>query len=207
MSEAGPDAYRAARRRSMASNADNRAVRTRAALSRAVEETVQSDPDAVLTAAGLCTVAGVTRSAFYSHFADVDDLLVWMVAQAFEPIAESDVARRGRGSVSGWESTNLVIRDVIAEIRSRPAFFRRVLTDGRGSTVWRIVESVAARTARTLASVAGTPQDVDLVVTSRFLAGGVVAVIASAVAYDSAMSDDELVAQIVALFPAWLIDG
>jgi hypothetical protein len=127
-----------------------------------------------------------------------------MVAQAFEPIGQSDVVRRARGGVSARESTSLVIRAVIAEIRSRPEFFRRVLTDGRGSTVWRIVEGVAARTERTLATITNIPPDVDRDVTSRFLAGGVVAVIAAAVALDSSTTDEELAAQMVALLPAWL---
>ncbi|GAA4289011.1 TetR/AcrR family transcriptional regulator [Georgenia daeguensis] len=65
---------------------DPRTRRTRAALARAMAETVLTAPLAEVSVAGLCRTAGVHRTTFYKHFRSVTELADAVLGELFEEI-------------------------------------------------------------------------------------------------------------------------
>lgn len=61
-------------------------------LARALRDALQTVPLSKVTVSGLTRTAGVTRQAFYYHFADIKDLTVWVFKRevAEQIIAHSD---------------------------------------------------------------------------------------------------------------------
>jgi AcrR family transcriptional regulator len=65
---------------------DPRTRRTRAALARAMAETVRVAPLAEVSVAGLCRTAGVHRTTFYKHFRTVTELADAVLGELFDRI-------------------------------------------------------------------------------------------------------------------------
>jgi AcrR family transcriptional regulator len=65
---------------------DPRTRRTRAALARAMAETVLVAPLAEVSVAGLCRTAGVHRTTFYKHFRTITELADAVLGELFDRI-------------------------------------------------------------------------------------------------------------------------
>jgi AcrR family transcriptional regulator len=197
------EAVRAARRQDMAGSSDARAMRTRKILVAAVGEALEKDPDRP-TVAAICSIGGVTRSTFYSHFSSVDDLVVKAVSDAIESISAADASRRMEGGTVPLESTRIVLREIAEQLRAQPALFGWALSRAGAETSRRISDNVAAQTRRTIHAIATVPDDVDVDLTAQFLAGGVLNVIRASLLSPGRSFDDRGVEHLLLLIPDWI---
>jgi AcrR family transcriptional regulator len=200
---------RARRREAMLDGADARAIRTRQRLSAALTQSMTEGSPTPPPVSRVCELAGVTRSAFYSHFSGLDELAVFAVSEVFEQLGEDDLRRRAGAPLTPREAATIVIRDLVARFDTAPTLFTWAVAGAGARTAWMVIDLVASRTRRTVAALGVAPASVDLAVVADFLAGGVVNAVRAHVAQGhgempAAERGEHLVSEIVALLPAWL---
>ncbi len=84
---------------------------TRAALGRALQDQLRTTPLRKITVRQLTEAAGVTRQAFYYHFADINDLTVWVFTE--------EIARRIL-SHAGYEDWSDGFLSLLLWLQARP---------------------------------------------------------------------------------------
>ena len=166
--------------------ADPRPGRTRAAIKRAVTRLAASGCVDISVHA-IAREAGISRTAFYSQFSDLDALAMGMLADAFE-------------GETGAES----LVDFIARHRQ---FFRasldwRLRNQVQESVVAMLAERLRARMAEDASSAA--PSGVDPDDAALFLAGGAIAVLTQWVRDDEPEPAHAVAERLDALQAVWL---
>lgn len=185
---------------------DPRPARTRAAIVRAVEG-LAADASTEITVNAIARAAGVSRSAFYAQFADLDDLAVAMLVDAFRDIGLDDLRARDDHDADLRTLAVAANRRMLAHIGSRSAFYRASL-DWRLSG--RVHESVVAAYAQqVLATIrllgVRVPGTVHAEDTARFIAGGAIAMLTAWLRDDAPAEQDAMAERLVAVMPEWLV--
>lgn len=151
----------------------------------------------------LVEAAGVSRSAFYTHFTDLDDFASAFLAQNLSEIRTtittgSEPSSREAIARGGYE---LLVGHLVAHFE----MYRSALAiDAMRAAYERFVASYAIEVFES--AVAGTRNDasVNPRVTAIHTAGGVASVLVAWLLGTIDLSDDEIVDQLVALTPRWL---
>lgn len=82
-----------------ASEDDPRVTRTRKSLRGALEQECRENPSGRITVSSLCDRAGISRKAFYTHYADLDELVAdcfehhWLFRDSYADLDDADVER------------------------------------------------------------------------------------------------------------------
>jgi AcrR family transcriptional regulator len=184
---------------------DPRPARTRAAIVGAVEDLV-ADSDAEISVNAIARAAGVSRSAFYSQFADLDDLAVSLLIDAFRDIGLDDVqARRDPGADAGVLARESS-RRLVAHIGRRRAFYRASLDWKLSGRVHEsVVSAYAEQVLATMAVLGeGVPPHVVHEDAARFVAGGAIALLTAWLRADAPDGQDAMADRLVAVMPDWL---
>lgn len=151
----------------------------------------------------LVEAAGVSRSAFYAHFADLNDF-----ASAFLAHNLSDI-RRQVAAPSGRQSRDSIARNgyerLVAHLVAHFEIYRTALAvDAIRTAYERFVASYAIEVFESAASGATLNARVNARVAAVHTAGGVASVLVAWLLGAIDLSDDEIVDQLVALTPTWL---
>lgn len=173
---------------------------------RAVECLV-AEPAAEISVNAISRTAGVSRSAFYAQFADLDELAVSMLVDTFRDIGLDDLRARADADVDPRTLATASTRRLVAHIGARSAFYRASL-DWRLSG--RVHESVVAAYAQ---QVLATMQTLDhpgvpranADDTALFIAGGAIAVLTAWLRDDAPAGQDAMAERLVAVMPEWLV--
>lgn len=192
------------RREAMSCALDPRALQTRRQLTEALLTLLAESPTDMPTVSELVRKAGVTRSAFYSHFARVAHLAVHVASDFFHATVALDSASRDGGTPDRLATQEALTRFVehVNEHRTiwmwlldtAPAQVRQQVTDSFADT---IMETLNHTRARPLA-----PPDR----AAHFLAGGIVNVVHHALLEPTAALDkEELIDDLMALMPPWVV--
>ncbi len=188
--------------------ADPRPARTRAAIIAATEHLVAKDHTAEVSVNAVVRAAGVSRSAFYAQFSDLDELAVAMLVDAFREIGLDDL--RGRAAAAGDDRRRLALasnRRLVEHLAARYPFYRASL-DWRLSG--RVHETVVAAYADQVASTMEAlgdrvPAGLDRSDTARFIAGGAVALLTTWLRADAPAQQERIVVRLLAVMPDWLV--
>jgi AcrR family transcriptional regulator len=195
---------------------DPRPARTRSAIIAATEHLVAADRTAEVSVNAIVRTAGVSRSAFYAQFSDLDELAVAMLVDAFREIGLDDLraraedvagdgagsagdARRRLAAASNWR--------LVEHIAARYPFYRASL-DWRlsGRVHETVVSAYADQVAATMRFLddrvpAGVGSD-DM---ARFIAGGAIALLTAWLRDDAPEQQDRIVERLLAVMPDWLV--
>jgi AcrR family transcriptional regulator len=185
---------------------DPRPARTRAAIVLAVEQ-LAADPSTDISVNAIARAAGVSRSAFYSQFADLDELAVSMLVDAFREIGLDDLGARAQPDADLRDLAVASNRRLLAHIGSRCAFYRASL-DWRlsGRVHESVVAAYAQQVADSMAALGGSvPSHVDREDAARFIAGGAIAMITSWLRDEAPDGQEAMVGRLLAVMPDWLV--
>jgi AcrR family transcriptional regulator len=191
----------------MVANTDPRAVRTREALIAAFRDLVREQHPGEMTVAALCRAAGINRSTFYQHFSSPEDLAVHALGDLFDAVIATDTALRASDSTtSPREASRRAIAGIVGFIADHRDTYASLLAPGAAPPALQraLVATYTEHSAAAISAAPARPADADPLVTARFLAGGVLGVLAEWLS-EPDRSEAELVDAIVACLPGWLL--
>jgi len=193
-------------RATMQSSTDPRAERTRRAIVEAVGQ-LTSLGQAPISVSDVVRQAGISRSSFYVHFSNLDELAVSALQLEFHAIGTAGMDLRREGLLSGRETARIGYRRLVSHLLAHDSLYSSVL----GLPLsWQAYEAAVSAYAEellpTIVTLPSVPPDIIPAVAARYLAAGSLMIISSWVRGDSPISDDELVDQLVSLLPSWFGD-
>ncbi|MGW8482786.1 TetR/AcrR family transcriptional regulator [Microbacterium sp. NPDC055903] len=185
-------------RRGLQESADPRADRTRRRLFDAAQ--VLSAKDADVSVSALVREAGVSRSAFYTHFADLGELALRMLEPAFVEIAETAAAARD-------EDPHRAMREaqdrLAAHVHADRALYRAAFLLPGGTLLERIREAMIAPIAAHIDAVR-PPTGLRAELAARYVAGAATTVLADWVTGRIEASPAEIADHLYVLMPTWM---
>lgn len=193
---------RGSRRSSMATDPDPRALRTRALLVAALWELAPAGRGGTLSVTRVAKAAGVTRSAFYSHFAAVDDLALFAAERYFADAGVLDSTVR-RGGVSGREATTQAIDRFVRHVLDHREVWSWLLIHAPGPIRQKTVDLFTERVRDTVELSAPRPA-VNPDAAAQFVAAGMMNVLHQALLADPPARRDEVAASLLAVMPGFL---
>lgn len=193
--------------RAMSRSDDPRAVRSREKLIDAFCRLAETASPGEITVAALTESAGVHRSVFYRHFASPDELAIHMLRDLFGALSRTDVVLRSEIAVGGLQASRSAMTEFVRFVGARRSWYAPLLgSRAPAGAVRCVTDAFAELTAEAIGQMAVRPPDVDPHFVSRFLAHGVVGVTGRWLDdADSPASEGQIVEQLLACFPAWLI--
>ncbi len=150
-------------------------------------------------------VAEISRSTFYAHFSDVDELAVAFLQATFTEPSVSGADLRIAGEASD-QTARRGYRQLVAHIVDHYSVYQSTLTLAPMRKAYDDAVAAQARAlVLTIAEPMAKPRDVRLDAVAAYAAGGAIALIREWLDGSLSMSDDELVEQLVAMLPPWLL--
>jgi AcrR family transcriptional regulator len=191
-------------RRTLDASNDPRVAATREAIVRAASALAGSPTDA--TVSGIAKRAGVSRSSFYSHFASLDDLVVFIQKRAFEQIALVDDDHPSSSPVlSPRETLQRAQERLVTHFAEHRGLYSAVLAL---STPRRVHERTAAVFADLIEgylwALPHVPDAISPSIASVYIANAGVGVLDSWILGDIDAAPEEIVHHLMALMPAWI---
>jgi AcrR family transcriptional regulator len=184
-------------RDALAASTDARAIRTRQRLIDAFGRLMDQD-ETELSVASLTGEAGVTRAAFYSHFADIEELAIHLVVGVFSDIQADDVSLRLDHSLSATGATRATLHRLLEHVHDHRALYSWVLLKGSARTRRAVADHFAGFSQATLDSAGLLPGHLDSRLLATYLAGGFVHVLTryleGSLEVDAVALEDHLVA-------------
>jgi AcrR family transcriptional regulator len=186
--------------------ADPRAARTRQMIFAAVE-TLMREPTATVSVTDIVRTAGISRSTFYAHFTGLDVLTTDYLRSQLAEISQSGAELRREKPGSGTRSARIGYRRLIAHMVEHYPLYSSVLELPPTRTAHNaIVDAYAGQLAQSMLTLGPVPADVNPHVVANYVAGGALTLIGARMNGQVEASDDELVEQLTALLPAWLLE-
>jgi len=124
----------------MANTDDLRYVRTEQAIRAAFMELVGVQPVNTVTASALCRAAGISRNAFYLHYASVTDLYAALVGELVEDIRTESMASARRRSALGADDT--LSAAIVEAFGRHEGLLRALLPSDNGSLAKYLAEGI-----------------------------------------------------------------
>lgn len=185
---------------------DPRSQRSRRSVLETFEEEIQLGRRPA-TVAELVRTAGVSRSTFYSHFADLDEVGVAALRDIlFAFGATTEVGHPGVGSARSGPTASL--RDLFAHLHAHQALCRALLSvdGGKPHPAAAELRAVLVEHFESSISALDLTLPVDAHTTALFVVGGVMALIVDWLGNGST-SPTVLADAVATLLPDWLRDS
>lgn len=150
--------------------------------------------------------AGVSRSAFYDQYSDLDALSIDMLTEIFGAAASLDVEKLVRGE-SRRAAAEAAAREFLEYIAEHRSFFVSSLEWRTSSSVPESVHEALAANYRIIFDALGdaVPASVDREDLALFLAGGTIALITRWMRQSPPASTRDFGQRLLALHPDWLV--
>jgi AcrR family transcriptional regulator len=186
-------------RRSMSRSSDTKVARTRQAIFEAVESFGE---DEAVTVGEIVRRAGISRAAFYTHFAGLEELALAIMHEMLQSIAEQHNAAR-LTSYAGWReaSTAMLSRNVEHVARHRGLYLSVFGMPGSSGAFEAAVVDLAGTISAAFEQMPVIPDRLDVSEASRFIAGGTLTMLMHWMRTDPGLSVDDMVARLVSFFP------
>ncbi|WP_291053017.1 TetR/AcrR family transcriptional regulator [Herbiconiux sp.] len=186
-------------RRSMSRSSDTKVARTRQAIFEAVESFGEDEP---VTVGEVVRRAGISRAAFYTHFAGLEELGLAIMHDMLETIAAQhhDAPLTG---YAGWReaSTAMLRRNVEHVVRHRGLYLSVFGMPGSSGAFEVAVVDLAGAIAAAFEQMPVLPARLDVAETSRFIAGGTLTMLMHWMRTDPGLPVDEMVTRLISFFP------
>lgn len=173
----------------------------------AAVETLMREPTATVSVTDIVRTAGISRSTFYAHFTGLDVLATDYLRSQLAEISQSGAELRREKPGSGTRSARIGYRRLIAHMVEHYPLYSSVLELPPTRTAHNaIVDAYAGQLAQSMLALGPVPADVNPDVVANYVAGGALTLIGARMNGQVEASDDELVEQLTALLPAWLLE-
>lgn len=182
-------------------NDDPRVLRTRAKLSAAYLALLEQQ-DQPITVTAVVERAGVTRSAFYTHFSGTGDLAITALSEYSDALVVLARAAVGEGR-SKREVNSRLVSDLTRFIERRRDVYRTLVSssDQFATAMIEVFATQARETLRTRHQVHGDPE-----VTARYMAHGLMGVLTWWLKAEDPLRADALATAISDIAPADFFD-
>jgi len=192
------------RRAALSATPDARAVATRRRLARALHDELASGATDVSVTA-VTRRAGIARSTFYTHFAAVEDLAVFVVSDIVDALAPLDVQRRSERSLGREEITRLGLAALLDKLSEQGEILVFATSSTSGATVRdRLVATQARGIELTMLTEIPDLEPSAVRMAAEFIAAGVIHVVLSWLAEPAGVTRDEILDALFRTLPAWL---
>lgn len=178
---------------------DPRPARTRTAILRAIETLERDGGD--LTVSNIVRVAGISRSSFYAHYKDLDQLAVDLIRNIYDQIGEVDAELRP--AMPGLEVTRQTVGILLSEVDAHKHLYAAVLGSGMSAVAQRQLLDIFATGAKA-AIEAPAPESVDVELAAQFLAGGTLGTLIWWVTTSPDTPAEVVREQLIGLYPKWV---
>lgn len=195
---------RSAMRSARGATEDPRAAETRARLCTAFERVVSQDGYGAATASRIAAEAGVSRSAFYDHFAGPPAVALAVVESLFEAIAVADHGARANG-LRNRENARIANEAIATHMFEHPAMYRALLLPpaASGAVVVTLLEKFAAKALPAVRAARPESSARDASRAARVIAGAVLSTMIWWLQEDDPGVPSVLAEELVNLLPEW----
>ncbi|MFK4761157.1 TetR/AcrR family transcriptional regulator [Microbacterium sp. ZW T5_45] len=185
-------------RRGLRKSSDPRAGRTRERLFAAAQSLCARDDEVSVSA--LVREAGVSRSAFYTHFADVGELALRMIEPVFEEIAATAAAARAEDPHRAMREAQ---EGLAAHVHADRSLYRAAFLLPGGTLLERMRDAMVVPLAAHIETVQ-PPEGIRADITAGYIAGAATGVLADWVTGRIDASPSTLADHLYLLMPAWM---
>lgn len=191
------------RRVALAATGDARAHSTRRRLADALRELLAEDAGEPSVVA-IASRAGVGRSTFYTHFATVDDLVVFVVDEILEALSPIDVRRRSTQELSRDEITRLGLDELIENLTAERDVLLYATRTSEPVVRDRLVAELAHSLEGTIHTEAPGLTGPRLRLSTEFVAAGLMHVALGWIAEPGSASREDVIESLFGILPQWL---
>ncbi|MDQ7904802.1 TetR/AcrR family transcriptional regulator [Phytohabitans sp. ZYX-F-186] len=190
-------------RRVIHASPDPRVARTREAIVKALESLETGGT--ALSVSSLAREAGISRSAFYTHFSGLDELALFILSRAFDEIGAADIELRRTQTLSGAQTARRSLTLLTQHLDRHRALYANVFAAPVSARAHlAAIELFAAETRAILPYTDAAPDAVDAEAVTAFVAAGVMGLLGSWLRGDVVMDADRLVDHLMMFIPAWM---
>jgi AcrR family transcriptional regulator len=184
---------------------DPRPARTRAAILTAVEKLALAGSDISVNA--IARSAAVSRSAFYAHFADLDDLALSMLTAQFEAIGSDDVELRTDPAADERAIARRAAARLVAHIDQRRTLYRAALDWHVSAHVHdALARAFGARIQQSMTAMGDrVPAEHRNSHIARYIGGGALALLTDWLRDEAPVPPAEMARRLLAVMPEWLV--
>lgn len=144
--------------------------------------------------------AGVSRSVFYTHFADLSELALRMIEPVFTELAAQAAAARDDDPVRAMRDAH---DGLVAHIDAERSLYRAALTLPGNTLREQMREAMLVPLLDHVETV-GAPEGLRAELAARYVAGAATTVLADWATGAVEASADEIALHLSALMPAWM---
>ncbi len=155
----------------------------------------------------LADAAGINRSSFYAHFSSTADFILFILDQALMDIHSADLNRREGRTISARDATRMVLTEIVQGILSDRRLVS-VIRNAPSMAQFRIAAMLRIQIVDYYAQVrAFEALDPNFLSTAAdYVSGGLTTTICAWLATSMPVAQEELVNQMLALVPPWMVD-
>lgn len=160
-----------------------------------------------MSISAVVATAGITRSTFYSQFADIDDLALTILTNEFRAIGVDDIAHRREARSDEHQIARRAANKLVEHIDRRRQFYRsslewRVTSRVRDTLAEAFADQISASIAVMGDRVPASHRDG---YTARYIGGGAMALITAWLQDDEPLAASEMATRLLAAMPEWLV--
>jgi len=184
---------------------DPRAERTRQLIFTAIR-TLIADQSASVSVPDIVRIAGISRSSFYAHFASLDVLAAEYLRAQFTGLGTGPLGHAEPLAV-GENAARVGYTRLVAHMMENFPLYAGVLALPLTRSAYdQIVDAYATQMLTSVLSADSVPIDVNAELVTTYVAGGALTLISAWMRGQLDVSDDDLVNQLVALLPVWVLE-
>lgn len=185
---------------------DPRAERTRQLIFTAIR-TLIADQSASVSVPDIVRIAGISRSSFYAHFASLDVLAAEYLRAQFSDLDAAALTEAGPHLAAGENAARVGYTRLVAHMVENFPLYASVLALPLTRSAYdQIVDAYATQMLESVLVADSVPADVNAELVTTYVAGGALTLISAWMRGQLDVSDDDLVDQLVALLPAWVLE-
>jgi len=184
---------------------DPRAERTRQLIFTAIR-TLIADQSVSVSVPDIVRIAGISRSSFYAHFASLDVLAAEYLRAQFTGLNEGHLTPAAPLALGENAARVGYTRLVAHMVENFPLYASVLALPLTRSAHDQIVDAYATQMLTSVLSAESVPTDVNAELVTTYVAGGALTLISAWMRGQLDVSDDDLVNQLVALLPSWVLE-
>lgn len=202
MTTFGRGSARAARLQST----DTRSSSTQRLLVDALTAVVQSEGFDKATATRIAHEAGLSRSGFYEHFANIDELSLFVLDTLLSEATAIDLDARQHATTPDQQTVpEYAVEALLAAVQQRRDLFQHMLLSNRtGRTVGRAMERVTQSTRTVVEVIRPEESSAQLDLYAAAIGGTVLGMVMHYLRTDDDRPAAELAREVIALMPDWM---
>lgn len=184
---------------------DARTAATQQDLIHALSTVVRTEGFAAASATRIAREAGLSRSGFYEHFANIDELSVFVVDELLSRATNVDLQARSSADPAHGprphEAVDLLLTSILEE---RELFSGILLSDRAGGVLGRVMITFARSTRRVVEAARPELSEPEKDMHAAAIGGAVVGLVMHYLRTDDERTVAELAREMIEVLPEWM---